>query len=68
MLSYKEISTLSSEQSKCKKICSYCGSRRLLGMQDKVVCKECNHYIFKDGRTEFKHRLKEEMIKEKRQK
>ena len=68
MLSLKEIVVLSGEQSKCKKICDNCGSRRLLGFQDKVICKECGHLIFKDEKTKFKYRLKEEIIKEKRQK
>ena len=39
---------------KCK-----CGHTQLLGNQDRVICDWCKHWIYKDKRTEFKHKLKE---------
>ena len=63
MLSYKEIEILSGEQTKNRKKCRYCGHTRLLGFQDKVICDHCGRYIFKDDKTEFDYRMKERMLK-----
>lgn len=67
MLNFKEITILSGEQTKNRKICKVCGHRKLLGKQDKVICNHCGHYIFKDDLTEFHYRLRQNMIKDKRQ-
>lgn len=51
------------ERQKAKKKCKNCGHTQLLGKQDKVICDLicdwCKHYIFKDDKTEFIHKLKE---------
>lgn len=66
MLNYKEITILSGEQTRNKKRCKVCGHPQLLGKQDKVICKKCGNYIFKDDETEFKYRMKEQTIKQKK--
>lgn len=66
MLNFKEISILSGEQTKNKIRCKNCGHPQLLGKQDKVICKECGYWIFKDDETEFKYRMKEQRLKEKK--
>ena len=63
MLNYKEIAILSGEQTKNKKRCKICGHPQLLGKQDKIICKECGYYIFRDEETEFEYRTKEQIIK-----
>lgn len=40
-----------------------CGHSMLLGLQDKVICDWCKHYVFKDKQAEFKYRLKEQLLK-----
>lgn len=65
MLSFKEITILSGEQVKNRKLCKVCGHSRLLGNQDKIICNHCGHYIFKDDAAEFNYRLKQRLIKQK---
>lgn len=58
MLSNREIIKLASLASKERKVCR-CGHRQLLGTQDRVICKHCGNYIYKDDRTEFEYKLLE---------
>ena len=37
---------------KCK-----CGHTNFLGSRDKIICSWCNRYVFKDKKTEFKHKI-----------
>lgn len=67
MLNLKEIQILQEIQAGVKKKCKNCGCSRLLGDQDKVICKGCGHWIFKDDETEFKYRMQEQEIKARRE-
>ena len=67
MLSLKEIKILSSEQTKNRILCKNCGHGKLLGKQDEVICDHCGNFIFKDDETEFKYRLRQNLIKQKKQ-
>ena len=42
----------------CKYTCSHCGTRSfILGRKDKIICRNCGRYIFKNKQDEFKYRL-----------
>ena len=50
-----------------KRKCKHCGhTQPIHHLLSKVVCDWCNHYIFRSELDEFKYRLKESQIKEKR--
>ena len=66
MLNFKEIAILSGEQTKNRKLCKVCGHSKLLGLQNKAICNYCGNYIFKNEEEEFKYRLKEKIIRRKR--
>ena len=60
----KKIDFYTRNSTKCK-----CGHTNFLGSRDKIICSWCNRYVFKDKKTEFKHRigelLKNEMLDKK---
>jgi ribosomal protein S27AE len=66
MLTLKEVKKLSSIQTQNRKLCKNCGHSKLLGKQERVICGHCGHWIFKDDETEFKYRMKEQRLKEKK--
>ncbi len=66
-MSYVEDTRYFNERTLIKKKCKHCGhTQPIYIMQDKVVCKWCHNYIFKNDLDEFKYRLKEKQIKERR--
>lgn len=67
MLSLKEITILSGVQTENRRKCQHCGHTRLLGFRDKVVCNHCGHYIFKDKQAEFNYRMRERMLKTRKE-
>ena len=67
MLTLKEIEILSGKQTHNRKLCKNCGHSRLLGSQERVICNHCGHWIFKDEETEFKYRMQEQRIKNKKE-
>lgn len=67
MLSYKELDQIYSNRTENRKLCPSCGHSILLGRKDKKICTHCGCYVFKDQATEFNYRLKEKMIKAKRE-
>ena len=66
MLNFKEITILSGEQTKSRRLCKVCGHSKLLGRKDMTICNHCGHYIFKDDITEKKYRMREYLLREKR--
>ena len=66
MLTLKEIRIADEERAKHRIYCKNCGHSQLLGKQEKVPCSHCRNYIFKDDAAEFKYRMKEKMIKVKK--
>lgn len=66
MLNFREITILSGEQTRSRKLCKVCGHSMLLGKKDKVICNHCGNYIFKDDVTEFNFRLREKMLRQKK--
>ena len=69
MLSYKELEKQDQERAKAKQYCTYCGHTMLIPAQiKKKVCNYCGHLNFKTKNEEFKHKLRIEMIKRKREK
>jgi hypothetical protein len=44
--------------------CKACGcTRAIQGSYNRLICKNCGVYIFKNDREEFKYRVKERLIK-----
>ena len=64
-LSNKEIEVLYHDKEKIRRYCKNCG-HTVTVVEDKNICSHCKHFVFKDDLTEFKYRLKENLIKEKR--
>lgn len=67
MLSYRELDKLASERIEHRKLCPVCGHSMLLGRKDKKICTNCGNYVFKDNATEFNYRMKERILKSKRE-
>ena len=67
MLTLEEVKKLATAQTENRKLCKVCGHSRLLGNQDRVICNHCGHWIFKDEETEFKYRMQEQRIKERKE-
>ena len=68
MLSYKELEKIEQERAKAKQYCTYCGHTMLISARaKKKVCNKCGHLNFKNEKEEFKHKLKIEMIRRKRE-
>lgn len=65
-LTKKEEQRLWEEKDKHKITCK-CGHVNII-MNNKgyQICSWCNHYVFANSQIEFNHRLKENLIKEKR--
>jgi tRNA(Ile2) C34 agmatinyltransferase TiaS len=47
--------------------CENCGHRQYLKGQDKYICKYCGTMVFRNDKVKFKHRLKEEMIRKRKE-
>lgn len=68
MLTLKEIDKLNSDRTENRILCPNCGHSMLLGRKDKKICSNCGIYVFKDKTAEFHYRMREQMLKEKKQK
>ncbi len=65
-LSRKEEQRLWEEKDKNKTTCK-CGHVNIIMNKNGYhLCSWCKNYVFKDKQTEFEYRLKENLIKEKR--
>ena len=49
---------------KCKCGCSVTFSAKT----DRVACRWCGHYVYKNAKSEFKYKMKEQLIKNERRK
>lgn len=68
MLSYKELEKIDAERAKARQYCPHCGHSILIPeKRTKRICNHCGHLVFKNKNEEFKHRLKTEIIKRKRE-
>lgn len=66
-MSYAEDTRYFNERQSIKRKCKHCGHTQPIHiLLDKVVCRWCHNYIFRNELDEFKYRLKEKQIKEKR--
>ena len=65
-MSYKSDTKLFEEQQKAKITCE-CGHRVLMGTKkDRIICSWCKNYVYKDKATEFRYKMQERMLKERR--
>ena len=59
----KVLSAMQKRRIKCKR----CGCTRSVRAADnKNVCRNCGYYIFRNDKEEFKYRMKERLIYDKR--
>ena len=66
MSSNADIQKLMNEQQKAKITCS-CGHRVLIGnKRDRIICTWCKNHVFKNKEIEFRYRMQESMLKERR--
>ena len=61
-----EVELLCQELSKTRVYCPNCGHSIVMGLREYKLCSWCNNMAFKDKKTEFKYRMNENLIKEKR--
>ena len=67
-LSMNEIARLWEEKQRYRHICK-CGHTVYIANKSGIaICSHCRNLVFKDKETEFKYRMKENLIKEKRNK
>lgn len=65
-LSFKDIEKMQDQAEHFKRVCK-CGHTQIIGKgRDYVVCGHCGKYIFRTDELEFKYRMKEKLIREKR--
>lgn len=46
--------------------CQHCGHSIVVNRKNKVLCNHCGLYTFKNKQVEFKYRLREQMLRSKR--
>ena len=64
---YIEDTRYFSERQLLKKKCKHCGHTQAIHSQlDKVICRWCHNYIFRTEQDEFRYKIKENQIKERR--
>lgn len=61
MTNYNEMIKIQNNISRNRILCPNCGHSVIFSRKDKVICRHCGKYVFKNKEIEFKHRLKEEM-------
>ena len=56
---------LAEEQRKCEVYCKICGWKNHIYnvYKDRVLCKNCNNYVYRDDKSEFEYKMKEVMNK-----
>lgn len=65
MMTFKEIEKYHNEMSKIKITCK-CGHRIIISPKhDYCICDWCGNYVFRDKKTEFKQKLKRELMRSK---
>lgn len=65
-LTYKEMGLKLEDIRKTSYKCR-CGHTVVIANRDgRAICKHCNRWVFKDKKTEFEFRMKENQIKERR--
>ena len=61
----KDMDNLLEEMRKITYVCK-CGKRVMISQQDRALCGECGHWVYKNKALEFKYKMKENLIKERR--
>ena len=67
-LSNKDIQKLYEEKQKHRVVCKCGHTNIILNKSNMCICSHCRQMVFKDKKTEFEYRMKENLIKEKRRK
>lgn len=56
---------IAEEQRKCQVFCPTCGwKNHVYSFQNgRVICKNCRNFVYKNDKTKFKYKVKEELNK-----
>lgn len=65
-LSQQEIIKLYEEKQKYRHICKCGHTVYIVNKSGRAECNHCHRLVFKDKETEFKYRMKQNLIKERR--
>ena len=65
-LTNKEIVKLWEEKAQFRHYCKCGHSVYIVNSQNKAICSHCKNLVFKDKETEFKYRMREKLIKERK--
>lgn len=57
----KEMDNLLNEMRKITYICK-CGKRVMISQQDRALCSECGHWVYKNKALEFKYKMNEFLL------
>ena len=61
MLTLKEIEKQAEEKAKYKVQCS-CGTKTTIPMfLDRLICRNCGHWVYRDKKKEFKDKMREKL-------
>lgn len=56
---------LAEEKRKCQVYCQLCGWKNHIYsfQKGRILCKNCNNYIYKDDKTKYHYKMREVMMK-----
>lgn len=66
MLSVKEIEKKYNDKEKYRVYCKCGHTNYIVNKEGRAECNYCHNLVFKDKETEFKYRMQEQRIREKR--
>lgn len=66
-MSYVSDTKFFEERTRLKLKCKHCGHTQAIdNSQDKIICKWCKNYIFRNDDIEEKYRFREKLFRERR--
>lgn len=64
--SLKDIKKLDNEMANQKVKCEHCGHTIVMVDAERTICSHCGYWVYKDEKTKFKFKMKEELRKWKK--
>ena len=61
--SLKDIKKLEDEIAEQKIRCEHCGHTMVMPFTERKICSWCGYWVYKDEKTKFKFKMKEELNK-----
>jgi len=63
MITLKEVDKKNNALTPFKKLCRNCGHSVIIIELDRIICTHCGKWIYKDDKTEFMYKMREEIKK-----